>query len=697
MPLTLLIDALDLSSMVRLQPGEGFDPGQNPVEPVFGENSPGEGQPLLGFGQANKLMSWPVWLTPRKTGEADTKDGLHTLVSRVNLVCKSAQRVEWRDDQASLSTFWDVVAAKFEPEHSYFHSATPNFLLKGTLKVWVSTYGDTGTLRLSGTAAGTGVAVMATAVPSFGDIGAQVRAVVSEGSNPIRDGRLVGVAAVGASYTWNIPLSQATLYGGSLVGASGAAGSQMIRRTWTSLYEIRREQPAVSVGGHEVDGHIDIGQVVLSPASQYVGRNRMFAVTQTSLEGLELRLVTHDGNVVGGGIATGRFPLGWGTVDLGVLDVPSHQQLATLGLRLQGRYTAQDPVAYASLGAAPSAPHVVPLLTSTSEPPLLNLTRILAFPARNLAMVADTDRVAIAGDGFARGRAGDLAGRYDFYGNQWRRSLNHASSFALVPGLAACQPTGGLASGGLQVSANTLGVQVADAKVEVNYDLGGALPLATHNATTMLQVGKEHGLGDLHVARVQIRWPTSADLSLVWASGIHGAASVHASLGISLPSSGGVGNWTELARGRLSFRSRGDRLFGELAAGGTVLRVEALVASGARSPARFGWPLVAARKQKFGTLAVPAVYGVRVSSVPSGLSEPGDRYVIDGTIDTAYLLDAASLYRRSLDDRLQGNFPQVMPGENARVVGFSLPLDNDPANDLISLDVRIRERFVYAR
>lgn len=175
-PFTLKLGALDLAPYVRVGNDEGFDPydGGGFEEPAFIDNPFGEGQGLANVDSRNREMSWPLYLN------AATKDAMHTLVRQINQEIRYAARplrVEWRDQDATNSTYYDVEFARFDPNFRMRPSAQR--WLAGVLRVWTQPYGHTATERVIGTGALPGVGSIPLA--SFaGDIGAQMHLSVSE-------------------------------------------------------------------------------------------------------------------------------------------------------------------------------------------------------------------------------------------------------------------------------------------------------------------------------------------------------------------------------------------------------------------------------------------------------------------------------------------------------------------------------------
>lgn len=230
-PYTLRFGALDLAPYLRIGNDEGFDPydGGGFEEPAFIDNPFGEGQGLANVDSRNREMSWPLYLN------ASSKDGLHSLVRQINQEIRYAARplrVEWRDQDASASTFYDVEFARFDPNFRMRPSAQK--WLAGTLRVWTKPYGHTATSR--GLASVAGSRIFATmALPSVaGDVDALMNVTLGFGDSTAtaaHDGIALGMVSV-LPYGWNpayLPASISLSGAATLMGASGAIASQANR------------------------------------------------------------------------------------------------------------------------------------------------------------------------------------------------------------------------------------------------------------------------------------------------------------------------------------------------------------------------------------------------------------------------------------------------------------------------------------
>lgn len=169
------------------------------------------------------------------------KDQLHKLLVDTNRRLANAVQVEWRDDGATKSTFFDVLFARFDPDYNY-RRAQVNYL-SGVLRIWVKPYGHTGTYRLVGSRAGNasfGFPMFLGASGIQGDVPARVKiemstATLAAGSPRSSHGSLHGFSVMATWAHGFIPA--ASLYAAAgvpvpflatLRGATHAIGSQSI-------------------------------------------------------------------------------------------------------------------------------------------------------------------------------------------------------------------------------------------------------------------------------------------------------------------------------------------------------------------------------------------------------------------------------------------------------------------------------------
>lgn len=270
---------------------------------------------LEGYFAQSSQYSLGFGTVPSPIGSA--KDVLHALINSINREIQaptsSPLRVEWKDQGATNSTFYDVTYARFDPNFNYRRGA--NSWLAGTLRIFCAPpYGHTGTERVIATAAGTQpnltAPLIGVASPLVGDVSAQTRITVTmSGSQaPGPRGRGVIVAPVSASgYQAFIPAASLTeLYpSAGIFGASGAPASQAIYRQ--SLAGALHNPPLAVAG---------LG------ATMYAGRRRVIAAVMPAICGPGMTVWAADpaGRAIGptGAVYSND---GWQMVDLGVISV----------------------------------------------------------------------------------------------------------------------------------------------------------------------------------------------------------------------------------------------------------------------------------------------------------------------------------------------------------------------------------------
>jgi hypothetical protein len=427
------VDGFDFWTYTRVNQGEGLAPSDPDIlQAEFGQTGGIEGDPLISLAAGNREFILPVTLTPLKTATfTDDKDGLNGLLADVNRRLAVAKVLEWREDGATVSSYFNVLFARFEPDYDYRRAGA--LRVNGTIRVTCSPYSSTGTQRIAATAAGTGPTLEAALASVAGDRDALLDVAVRVGSQIPGDGRITGVAVVPTGYLHTWPAASITLQGNAArVGASGAAGSQAITATTTT-------------------GETAIGVVHLSPASTYEGRNRLFALTRRGVGFTQVRARDQEGRPLEAPrAATVYQAAGWGTVDLGVLAVDSTRN-----------------------------PTVSVYLTQEQR---AEISHLLVFPEDRLAITVDTPRKPL-------GRDEQLFGGIDDYGSAWTvPSVAVATRLPLA--ITGSLYWGAPASSALFVGAAQLGhPSTADLNIE---SAGGAVGL-TPGATAGVALGKVGG------------------------------------------------------------------------------------------------------------------------------------------------------------------------------------------------------------
>lgn len=267
-PFTLKLGSVDLSPYVRLAPGEGFDPmdGDGFLNPAFTPAPLGEGQLLGNVSVDDRQMAWPLHLN------ALSKDAVHALVASINneIANNPSLTVEWKDQGASNSTFYDVAFARFDPEYNYRRSAL-NWE-SGTLHIWCAPpYGHTGTTRVVATGqtpSGVSPVAIVPLASIIGDAPALLRTEIGDDGQTGRNRPFQNIRAVAVlphpSYVSYIPAASAprVLMGATLGAASWAYGSQ-------ALYSVTQALATQAQC---------IGNFPLPAATMYSGRHRVFVL-----------------------------------------------------------------------------------------------------------------------------------------------------------------------------------------------------------------------------------------------------------------------------------------------------------------------------------------------------------------------------------------------------------------------------------
>jgi hypothetical protein len=633
-------------------------------------------------------MAWPLFLN------SGSKDQLHALVAAVNNACQQdGLRVEWKDAGATQSTFYDVAYARFEPAYNYRRGAQG--WLAGTLRVYCQPpYGNTGTARVAATAAGTGPVLTLTLPTQLqGDAPALADFRVYVGSTLHRhhNGRLVGVAVLpNSQYTPEIPAASLVVPAGqagapaaaTVIGASGAAASQ-----------------ALLVGGTSVSTYNPLLRFSLSPASAYVGRNRFFAIARTSADQVALRLTDGAGQPVGPtALATSHDD--WSLVDLGVHQIDSADTLpATLNYTLNGGMLAFGRAG--ARGYPQSQPwHLGPV---TAPDHAIQINELIVLPDDALRFVNDDPgRRLVAQDAFYGGGVvanTPLVGIPDELGNTYA--------------------TAGTASSLVRNVFNTATLGVLGQAIAPNAGLCGAR--VGDDAQRDLYIRSYVVLPNIGGASAGVIFRKAANASLMISAEVRHpalAAGVVASAWLTLSAVGQAGA-TLLASQAISAAGGLARMLVEFWTKGPVVTLNVRCREpGATTLAPAGlpyasvgavWPdaLNAGYTELYGYqptgFGVAAFEDLTVMSMPSQAIGARDAYELNGLTDEVYLATggtpggAAGVPVRSLAGAAHGRSPLLPGGTTARIAVLHAPMESGPVNEVLNLEVRVRERFRYAR
>jgi hypothetical protein len=586
-----------------------------------------------------------------------TQADLHRLVANVNRRLRNAKTLAWREDGATDSSYLNVLFARFEPEYDFRRAGT--IRLAGTVRLTCRPYGHTGTSRIVGTAAGSGVSCEVSLPTIVGDVGGLTEGLVQVGSAAVR-GRITAFAMLPASYVADWAAASISLETGAgvLVGASGAAGSQAVQATGLS-------------------GRGQIGRALFAPATVYQGRNRVLAVARCASLWVQpppaIRAYDDDGLPLApaDGVPSVAARAGWGTVDLGVLSVPTHGR-ATVAVRLHAD-------------------------------PGIEINRLVVLPEDELALTVDTGRRAAGLDTYpAHPSTAGILG-LDDVGNSWERPSSALASNLVrrgAPAFANNPPDGELYAEPTYAFVPHAAVlahpTLVDLTVEA-YANSGAVAWPSH----AYAVGKITAPGHI--------WARAQG---VGTGGLFGLASRYVLNLLTNDSTSGLTTPSVLAsmsvpmvpaRFQLTFRQTGPRVSAEMrdGRGDLVASVGASIAI-AGLGGRAGLYMVPHVSSPTAVMQwyVTSVERFEVRSEPSRPVAARDMVRYAGQLDGAVeRRTSASAVTGRLDAQTQGKISQAVPAASLtrRAAAFALPLDGGPTSDLIAAEVRATERFLYHR
>ena len=391
------INGLDLSGYLRVNPDEStpMDPySSHFVEPSWADTPFSDGQVLISTTVQNRESLWPLFIVDPSHG----KEQLHALIQQIN-------NAGWRSSRSCSSgatparpwsTFFQVPFARFEPDFNYRRSV--HGYGAGVLHLFTSGYGHTGTVRVTATAAGTGVFLSVPIGSVAGDAPALLDTTVTAGAVVPSLGRVVAVAPItNPSYTPRIPAASLTSpqTNATLVGASGADGSQYLAL------------PVSPTGGAS-----GIACMVPLPNPTIAGGdNRILALVQSGINAsIAINAIDPYGNSMGA-TSVASNSQGYALVDLGVCRLP------TLGYPTVPQISILAGAVWASGGAGPNV---------LASPAALRINEIFCLP-NNLTLIYERGQAGVGAsvlsqDGFAG--ISNVPGSNDGVGNAWSHSRN---------------------------------------------------------------------------------------------------------------------------------------------------------------------------------------------------------------------------------------------------------------------------------
>lgn len=393
-PALLKLGNLDLTTYARLYGDAGFDVYDSSgfLEPQFNTSPLASGQPLVSVTETNREMAWPLYLND------STKDLLHELVRQINQEIRNTRplRVEWQDNGATDSTFYDVAYARFDPDFK-FPQARAGWLA-GTLRVWCAPpYGHTATERVVGTSLASGPLVRLSCASIEGDVPALPKVMVSFPSAIVDDHVLAVTVPPSGSYAIRVPAASLSLAGGAtLVGATAYAGAQYVQQNINN------------------DGIPDpVCSFSLSVPAAYGGRNRILALLERSGTGTVTAAMNTAGAMPGAPSAWLRAATvtigpnsGLGLYDLGVFSVPTDIPVGGLStsiyrLRLDGNAVASAKLNVNEIYLMPEDQTV--LVTARDHGPVPVLDVFDATINRSYGLCGGTSGQAVGLEGTQRG------------------------------------------------------------------------------------------------------------------------------------------------------------------------------------------------------------------------------------------------------------------------------------------------------
>jgi hypothetical protein len=323
----LKLGTLDLSSYLRVGQEDGMDPLDSSgfLDPQFSDSVLSEGQPLISVTQGNREMDFPLYL------RSTTMDALADLMQSIKSEIDTTRplRIEWRDQGATNSTFYDVTFARFDPDYNYRRAGNGGAKwMGGHLRVFCAPpYGHTGTTRIVATGVASGSALRIP-IPSAidGDVNAQLKVQIGHARAQQWDGDQV-VVSVLPNPSWN-PIISASQFLSPLLGAigpltgasigiaSGAPGANL-------AYGFRVDPAWYSNVNPTQDDYADRLFGFALPASIYTGNIRVLAAVKAPFfPGMNLKITNSTGDAVNPPtVATGWR--GYSIVDLGRISIPT--------------------------------------------------------------------------------------------------------------------------------------------------------------------------------------------------------------------------------------------------------------------------------------------------------------------------------------------------------------------------------------
>lgn len=631
---------MELTEYVRVGPGEGLGPyDPDAIEPEFSRSPLRDGGVLANTKADLAEREYPLFLND------SSPSALRVLEQQLNRELGRAPGIlaQWRPPGSSQTTYLDIEAGRFEPDYSLRRDERG--WMAGVLRLWTGPYGHTATERVIATGAGSGV-LLQVAVPTIiqGDAPGLLDVRVTAGNTVPSQGRRVAFSVLPhPSYSADFPAASIgdRQTGATLVGLSGAHGSQYLGL------------PVSPTGASGI-----AAMVPLPIPSVYAGRNRVFMLAKSRLNsGVNVRMFDPFGNALGP-TAVATALENWGLLDMGVLNIPDGQVPTTYKLPIQAGGASGNTVV-----ASPG----------------LHLNAVFLLPEDSTVLVNDTGAVAptLAGDDFAAD--GNLTGQADDHGNTWRLARSQAS-VSLTNENGGAQPPATASHAGNYI----------DRDVQ-NCDTIGQFTLAAAPASGGKMVVRRDVNASYYIDAAYQHTP-SKNLSLI--SVAAGATTLHASqalASLALPDNHYLTLRTVGGQAHVTLRrADGATLF---LAGPTGVTVASIGASHANL-SQYGNPGLRvndteADRSRFLDFAI--------TSIPSGNLAARDVYRFNAPGGQITRNPSGLDITAYLEGKARGAIPKAPAPTAPRVVALVAPVDEGVGNDLLSVEVRARERFTFAR
>lgn len=656
-PLLQLLDKtgallVDVSTYMRVADQDGLDPYPTYEDPGFNDAPLGEGAPLLSIDEKNREQAFPLWV------KGTSKDNLHQVLATLGRACQNCARAAWQDDGASLVSYLDVTYARFDAAYKYFPARKAWFA--GVLRVFCAPpFAHTATERIVATnvnSAGLSPVAVAT-IPAgsiVGDVSALLKARVdTSGVVPGPLGRVVGLAELPSGYVPFVPAASMFALAGraTLTGASGAPGSQVIAPATTGLASTAQ-----------------IARFALS-ATPYAGANRLLGVVRPArVNGLALTAIDELGNVLGP-TALAQGIDGMQLVDLGVANIGTQQATQTFGIGGGPPMQAPDDSQLQRLTGADRA--------------WGQLAGVIVMPESALTLAIDPG-ARIAGRWYAATGAAStmLRNAIDDYGNPLNKT---ASANYLTPTGAVGDVVNKLPF--LPADFRSRAIYAPHSSATINaalylYDEAGNSPIqGFYNSPTGAAASPGGNLS------MYIDGALAASLAIPSQAILQNQASGPLMLDLVRMGAAAFVNLRALnasGAGGISVRPAGGATTVPVACVGLATEsVRALRAQYTQAAA-------------FGVAGAHGIMGLWVDQL-QGFAGASDTYTLDGANGISYRTPvAASSAVLPMSDKLRGALLKLDP-QVAAVAVFDSHLDGGPMNDPLGVEIRVRERFRYAR